>query len=151
MDYGNSPYYFNVEYNSLCGDLPTEVTSLSSGYIWYFGGQSGNGIGYECPTPSPTTPSPTVYPTLLPTLTAQPTPLPTAIPTSVPTTPLPSPVPTTEPTPAPSPVPTEYDHREYLDRNADKKMLRKAKHLARAEKRKAMHLAKEAERGMAGH
>jgi len=159
--------YLNFEYNTLCGDLPTEVTSISSSYAWYLGSQAGNGIGTECP-PDPT-PFPTIstlpttlptssQPTLLPTTpvpsplpTTEPTPLPTTEPTPVPTTPVPSPLPTTEPTPLPSPVPTPHDDREYLDRNADKKMLRKVKHVHSKEKREALKIAKEAKASMASH
>jgi len=167
MSVNGYPYELNFRYNTLCGTLPTEVTSISSSYGWWLNYQSGNGVGYDCPpdpTPFPTSsPLPTTLPTtpvpsLLPTTpvpsqlpTTEPTPLPTTEPTPVPTTPVPSPLPTTEPTPLPSPVPTPHDDREYLDRNADKKMLRKVKHVHSKEKREALKIAKEAKASMASH
>jgi hypothetical protein len=60
--------YFMLESNELCGDIPTEVSALSSIVVQastaYWDISDGNSLGTTCPTTfSPTvTPSPTVLP-----------------------------------------------------------------------------------------
>jgi len=105
------------------------------------------------PTPLPTsvptslpTPLPTPEPSPVPT-TPVPSPLPTPGPSPVPTTPVPSPLPSPKPSPVPSVMPSTYDKRAYLDRNADKTMLRRAKHIARVQKTKDQKWAKRANHG----
>jgi hypothetical protein len=90
---------FELLNNNLCGDIPAEVSALSS-QVATFTILSGNGLGTDCLFPSP---APTMQPTPFPTL--EPTPYPTDEPTPYPT-PRPSSSPTSVPTPTPSSYPS---------------------------------------------
>jgi len=122
---------FDLSSNLLCGDLPLEVSALSTHYnVSNYDVYSNNSLGTPCcetlsavytcvPTMVPIlrpTPLPTILPTIVPTViptpipTPSPTPLPTSLPTINPTpapTLLPFPVPSSAPTPIPIPSPSQ--------------------------------------------